>query len=152
MSGVVVRNVRRTDRATVDALGRYGVATIHEAQGRINLLDPALRPIYPGARIAGTLHDDPGTEVGQGQPSVRVRIDSKSIALWPVSTSSAFGEWDRSVVATQDVAGGHVRPGLHGGRLAEDGEALVAQHRDSLQSQIAWYVVIEGLDRQGLWQ
>ena len=52
-----------------------------------------------GARIAGTVHDDPGTEVGDGPPSVRVRIDSQSIPLWPVSTSAATGEWDRSVVA-----------------------------------------------------
>ena len=51
---VVVRNPRRTDRATADALGRYGVATVHEAQGRAGLLDPALRPIYRGAHISGT--------------------------------------------------------------------------------------------------
>jgi hypothetical protein len=52
-----------------------------------------------GARIAGTVHDDPGAEVGEGPPSVRVRIDSQVVALWPVSTSGASGEWNRSVVA-----------------------------------------------------
>jgi hypothetical protein len=52
-----------------------------------------------GARIAGTRHDDPGAEVGEGPPSVRVRIDSQSIPLWPVSISATIGEWDRSVVA-----------------------------------------------------
>lgn len=52
-----------------------------------------------GARIAGTVHDDPGTEVGEGPPTVRVRIDSQTIPLWPVSTSMASTEWDRSVVA-----------------------------------------------------
>ena len=52
-----------------------------------------------GARIAGTWHDDPGTEVGDGPPTVRVRIDSQTVALWPVSTSAVDREWDRSVVA-----------------------------------------------------
>jgi hypothetical protein len=52
-----------------------------------------------GARISGTVHDDPGTEVGEGPPSVRVRIDSQTVPLWPVSTSTASSEWDRSVVA-----------------------------------------------------
>ena len=43
-------------------------------------------------------YDDPGAEVGQGPPGVRVRIDRQVVPLWPVSTSQTNDEWDRSVV------------------------------------------------------
>lgn len=52
--GIVKRNIQRADRAAVDQLAKFGVATIHEAMGRVGLMKPYLRPIYPGAHLAGT--------------------------------------------------------------------------------------------------
>ena len=52
--GVVKRNITRADRGAADQLARYGASTVHEAQGRVGLMKPYMRPIYSGARISGT--------------------------------------------------------------------------------------------------
>jgi 4-hydroxy-4-methyl-2-oxoglutarate aldolase len=51
--GVVHTAITRADPAVVEALSAYGVATIHEAMGRVGLMRPYLRPVYRGARLCG---------------------------------------------------------------------------------------------------
>ena len=51
--GVVKRNIVRADRAAVEKLSRFGVATVHEALGRMGLMKPYMRPIYAGAHLCG---------------------------------------------------------------------------------------------------
>ena len=52
--GIVKRHITRADKAAVEKLGRFGVATIHEAMGRVGLMKTYMRPVYKGARLCGT--------------------------------------------------------------------------------------------------
>lgn len=51
--GVVYTTIQRPDADDVAALSHYGSATIHEAMGRVGLMQPVLRPVYPGAKLCG---------------------------------------------------------------------------------------------------
>jgi 4-hydroxy-4-methyl-2-oxoglutarate aldolase len=51
--GIVKRNIQRADPAAVQKLSGFGVATVHEAMGRVGLMKPYMRPIYAGAHLCG---------------------------------------------------------------------------------------------------
>jgi 4-hydroxy-4-methyl-2-oxoglutarate aldolase len=53
-SGIAVRQITRADAASVTELGLHGVATVHEAMGRVGLMESTMRPVYAGAKVCGT--------------------------------------------------------------------------------------------------
>jgi 4-hydroxy-4-methyl-2-oxoglutarate aldolase len=52
--GIVKRGITRADKTAVEAMARLGSATVHEAQGRVGLMNTYMRPIYSGAMVGGT--------------------------------------------------------------------------------------------------
>jgi 4-hydroxy-4-methyl-2-oxoglutarate aldolase len=108
-AGTVVRGTPRADRTTVDALGTIGVSTIHEAMGRTNLLDPALRPIYPGTRVAGTAItvSVPPADNWMIHVAVEQCAEGDLLVVAPTSPSQAgyFGELLATAVAARGVRG-----------------------------------------------
>jgi len=54
MRNVVVTDPPRADGGDAETLGGFGVATVHEALGRVGYLGPEFRPAWAGARIGGT--------------------------------------------------------------------------------------------------
>ncbi len=109
MKPVVVRNIPRPERALVDRLGHLGVSTVHEALGRSGLMKTYMRPIWPGAEIAGpavTVLAQPGDNwmihvaVEQCRPG-----DVMVVGCTADNTDGMFGELLGTSLAAHGVRG-----------------------------------------------
>ncbi|MGY1620865.1 4-carboxy-4-hydroxy-2-oxoadipate aldolase/oxaloacetate decarboxylase [Geodermatophilus sp. SYSU D00965] len=109
MRTVVVTDPPRADAGEAEKLGTFGVATVHEALGRVGYLGPEYRPAWPGARIGGTAVTVvcwPGDNLMIHVAVEQCRAgDVLVVATNSPSTDGLFGELFATALARRGVRG-----------------------------------------------
>jgi 4-hydroxy-4-methyl-2-oxoglutarate aldolase len=116
MKPVIFRNIERPDAGLVRKLGEFGVATVHEAQGRTGLMLPYMRPVYLGARTAGpavTVYSHPGDNLMIHAAIEQCRKgDVLVVTTKSESTDGMFGELLATSCQAHGIAGVVIEAGV----------------------------------------
>jgi len=109
MNHRIIRRIKRPSPDLVRELGEQGVATVHESQGRVGLMRPYLRPIYPLANVAGpavTVSCHPGDNL-MIHAAVEVSAPGDVLVVAPTSesTDGMFGELLATSCRAHGIAG-----------------------------------------------
>jgi 4-hydroxy-4-methyl-2-oxoglutarate aldolase len=114
--GTVVRKFPRSAESELEAHSQCGVATVHEAMGRIGLMKPYLRPIYLGERVAGnavTVLAHPGDNWMLHVAAELCQPDDVLVvAVSADCTDGMFGELLATSMTARGVSRSHHRCGL----------------------------------------
>jgi len=127
----IVRNIQRADAGAIKTLGEHGVATVHEAQGRIGLMRPYMRPIYPTAKTAGsavTVLCHPGDNSCQAHGIVGLVIEAGVRDVADLTTMN-FPVWSRAISAqgtVKNTPGSVNVPVVCAGAAVDPGDVIVA--------------------------
>ncbi|MDP2620112.1 MAG: 4-carboxy-4-hydroxy-2-oxoadipate aldolase/oxaloacetate decarboxylase [Hyphomicrobiales bacterium] len=109
MRTVAIRRIDRAKPETIRALGELGVATVHEAQGRTGLMQPYVRPIYPGCKASGSAITVLATPGDNWMIHVAVELaregDMLVVGVTSACTDGMFGELIGTALKARGVVG-----------------------------------------------